>query len=284
MAKVCIDAGHFGRYNRSPVNTAYFESVQMWALSRHLGTALRAQGIETVYTRANMNIDMELTERGRKAKGCDLFISLHSNAAESETVDYPVAYVPLNGTGTTIGKRLADCVCTVMGTVQKGRTATRKGSTGLDYYGVIRGAVSVGVPGIILEHSFHTNKKATEWLLKESRLKELAEAEAECIAKYLKSTGAYNSGVTAVDYKVRVSIDDLNIRKGPGVYFPKVKYIRPGVYTITGEADGNGASKWLRLKSGAGWISADFVTRVQNNSDGQTARTGSVKPASKATR
>lgn len=35
------------------------------------------------------------------------------------------------------------------------------------------------------------------------------------------------------------------------------------VYTIVEEADGPGASKWGRLKSGAGWISLDFVKKMR---------------------
>lgn len=68
--------------------------------------------------------------------------------------------------------------------------------------------------------------------------------------------------VGAVPYTVRVSISDLNIRKGPGTNYTRTQYIPVGVYTIVEEAVGQGASKWGRLKSGAGWISLDFCKRV----------------------
>lgn len=68
--------------------------------------------------------------------------------------------------------------------------------------------------------------------------------------------------VGAVPYMVRVSISDLNIRKGPGTNFARTQYIPVGTYTIVEEADGQGASKWGRLKSGAGWISLDYCTKV----------------------
>ena len=63
-------------------------------------------------------------------------------------------------------------------------------------------------------------------------------------------------------YKVQVKISDLNIRKGAGTNYDRVRYIEPGIYTIVEEADGQGATKWGKLKSGVGWISLDFVTRV----------------------
>ena len=35
-----------------------------------------------------------------------------------------------------------------------------------------------------------------------------------------------------------------------------------GIYTIVAEAAGPGATKWGKLKSGAGWISLDYVTKL----------------------
>jgi len=63
-------------------------------------------------------------------------------------------------------------------------------------------------------------------------------------------------------YLVRVSIKDLNIRKGPGTNYGVAVVIARGVYTIVEEKDGKGAGKWGKLKSGAGWISLDYVDRV----------------------
>ena len=67
---------------------------------------------------------------------------------------------------------------------------------------------------------------------------------------------------SAVPFMVRVSISDLNIRKGPGTNYARTQYIPVGTYTIVEEADGQGATKWGRLKSGAGWISLDFCTKI----------------------
>ena len=45
----------------------------------------------------------------------------------------------------------------------------------------------MGVPlYMLIEHSFHTNKKATLWLSKEENLKRLAVAEAELLAAHFK--------------------------------------------------------------------------------------------------
>ncbi len=68
-------------------------------------------------------------------------------------------------------------------------------------------------------------------------------------------------------YLVKVSIPDLNIRKGPGTDKAKTKkYTGIGVFTIVEEADGIGASKWGLLKSYQknrdGWISLDYASKV----------------------
>jgi len=58
------------------------------------------------------------------------------------------------------------------------------------------------------------------------------------------------------------SIKDLNIRKGPGTNYASNGFCPVGVYTIIEESNGIGATKWGKLKSGAGWISLDYAKRV----------------------
>lgn len=81
----------------------------------------------------------------------------------------------------------------------------------------------------------------------------------------VNSVNIYTSKTTtsAVPFKVKVAISDLNIRKGPGTNHARTKYIPVGVYTIVEVQSGTGSDKgWGRLKSGAGWISLDFCTKV----------------------
>lgn len=64
-------------------------------------------------------------------------------------------------------------------------------------------------------------------------------------------------------YKVKVTADALNIRKCAGTDHAVVGVIKDkGVYTIVEESNGKGASKYGKLKSGAGWISLDYTKRV----------------------
>lgn len=70
------------------------------------------------------------------------------------------------------------------------------------------------------------------------------------------------TGATVKPYLVRVTISDLYIRTGPGTNYGKNGFIKPGVYTIVAESTGAGATKWGKLKSGAGWISLDYAKAV----------------------
>lgn len=74
----------------------------------------------------------------------------------------------------------------------------------------------------------------------------------------------YPEPKSSVPYTVRVSIKDLNIRKGPGTNYGKTGYYTgKGVFTIVAESAGAGSAKgWGKLKSGAGWIALDFAARI----------------------
>lgn len=64
-------------------------------------------------------------------------------------------------------------------------------------------------------------------------------------------------------YVVQVTASVLEVREGPGTNFSSVGEITDrGLYTIVAESDGTGASKWGKLKSGAGWISLDYCRKI----------------------
>ena len=63
-------------------------------------------------------------------------------------------------------------------------------------------------------------------------------------------------------YMVRISIPDLNIRRGPGTSYPKTgKFTGVGIFTIVEEKDGWGLLKAYQEKRD-GWISLSFTTRI----------------------
>lgn len=275
--KICLDAGHYGDYNRSPVVPEYYESHMTWKLHLLLKKYLEQYGIEVITTRAEQKKDLGLYQRGATSKGCNLFISLHSNAVGgkvgNENVDRVMVYGPINGKGKDIADKLGKCIREVMSTKQGSYVETRQGNHG-DYYGVIRGATAVGTIGLLVEHSFHSCTRSARWLLEESNLDKLARAEAAVLAEYYglsggqgntgTESGSGSTGDESVPFRVRVAIDDLNIRTGPGTDYAKTgRYTGKGVFTIVEVKTGQGSKAgWGRLKSGAGWISLDYAARI----------------------
>lgn len=263
--KICLDAGHYGKYNQSPGVPEYYESEMTWKLHLLLKKHLEARGFDVITTRSNQEKDIALQSRGKKSKGCDLFISIHSNAVGSkmnESVDYPIVYVPISGEGDEIGKKLASCIAETMGTKQEARCKTKKGASG-DYYGVMRGAASVGTTALLVEHSFHTNTNAAKWLLNEDNLYTLAEAEAACIAAHFGGNTAKPEAIEKADpakkgYIVRITADELNVRAGAGLQYDIKDVVTKGeAFTIV-ETRGI----WGKLKSGKGWISLKYTEKV----------------------
>lgn len=238
--KICLDAGHYGKYNRSPAVPTYYESEMNWKLHLLLKKELESYGFEVICTRSEQAKDLSLTERGRASKGCNLFLSIHSNAVGSsagpdgmnEEVDYVVAYVPIDGSVDGLGLAFAQAVAELMGTRQPPREASRKSDNGnWDYYSVIYGAVSVGTPGIILEHSFHTCSRSVEWLLVEENLQKLAVAEAAVLAEHF---GQEKPAQPDAWFRIRKSWDDpgsqLGAYKDPDLAIENC----PAGYTVYG--------------------------------------------------
>lgn len=259
--KICLDAGHYGRYNRSPVVKDYYESDMTWKLQELLAEQLVRYGFEIVKTRKEQAKNLSLTARGKAAKDCNLFLSLHSNACSQESVDRPVVIVQVDGQGDELGNKLGRCIQETM------RTSTyqlykRKGKSGGEYYGVLRGAARVGTIGMILEHSFHTNVRAAKWLLEEENLQQLAQAEAAVLAEHFglvkqREEYALQSPEPAREFRKAlagtylVSSSDgfLNLRSGASVDKPIIEMLKTGERV---QCYGYHTGNWLYVVSPSG--------------------------------
>nr|WP_288828369.1 N-acetylmuramoyl-L-alanine amidase [uncultured Clostridium sp.] len=89
----------------------------------------------------------------------------------------------------------------------------------------------------------------------------------EAVSPYGKGDVQFMESLPSDTYRVKVSIPDLHIRKGPGTNYGKQpRFTGTGVFTIVEESVGQGAAKWGLLKSYQknrnGWISLDYATRI----------------------
>lgn len=81
--------------------------------------------------------------------------------------------------------------------------------------------------------------------------------------KYLTVEKSTTATEAFKSYRVKITTSVLNIRKGPGTNYGTNGVIKDmGVYTIVAESAGTGATKWGKLKSGAGWISLDYAKKL----------------------
>lgn len=183
--KVMIDPGHApGNINRGP--TGYYEYQGMWKLSNYLKEELTKRGVQADLTRTE-NQDPSLSERGKKSKGYDMFISEHSNAHNGKARGVEV-YYSLQRPGDKVhAQALSKAISTVMNNPDRGaKTREYPNKPGVDYYGVIRAAVSVGCPHIFLvENGFHDNPQDEAWLKQDSNLRKLAQVQADVICNIL---------------------------------------------------------------------------------------------------
>ena len=230
MKTVCLDAGHITGANTCPCVFGYSEGTQMWLLHEMLGKALEEKysDVKVTYTRSyptqNLREDgkEDVYERGLMGHGADLFLSLHSNASNGDSLhpahcdDINFVYVicpydNINNSaniGKFIAQQVDEALCETESVLSSPRTDIRVGSQG-EWYGVLRGARAAGVPlYFIIEHGFHTNELNAKALLDPQNLTNIAIAEAEMIGailhltprEYVKGDINGDGKLTSVDY------------------------------------------------------------------------------------
>ena len=189
--KICIDPGHYGSDYNPGVAAGYVESNFTWTYHLLLKERLQKHGVEVVTTRETKAEDLGLQARGKKAEGCDLFISVHSNAVDNKPeMNAVFCHFSVRSGGEGIAREIADRLTDFFrgewGAVFDPSVYSVESTKypGYDYYGVLKGVASVAVPGIIVEHSFHTNKKYCEWAMIPGNLEKMADAEVAAIVDY----------------------------------------------------------------------------------------------------
>ena len=66
---------------------------------------------------------------------------------------------------------------------------------------------------------------------------------------------------TSKEFKVKVAITNLRLRKGAGLSYAKVGYCPKGTHTIISSKKKDGFT-WGKLKSGLGWIALEYTTKL----------------------
>lgn len=197
--RICLDPGHYGLKYNAGIVPGYYESETVWKLTQYEKEYLESMGIEVLVTRKSPDENPELTARGKMAACCDLFVSNHTNAAGNASVNRAVVIhlverpdADFTGQSKEFAIRLAKVIQETMG-LSGNKVYARLADNDRDhdgklndnYYGVLHGCFLAGTPGVIAEHSFHTNREACMWLMDDANLRKLAKACAECMASFV---------------------------------------------------------------------------------------------------
>lgn len=256
MAKVYIDPGHGGS-DPGAVKYIVERDVNL-VMALACRDYLNANGVSTKMSRTSNSTDTSINSMAREANswGADLVISIHNNAGGGD--GFEVYHTVGGGKGKALAQHI-EAEVKKIGQNSRG-LKTRKDTDGTDYYGMIR---LTNAPAVICEGVFVDNEADVQIAGTAEEQRAFGYAYAKGILKTLGmsdkgyETGASETFATTGRFKVKVDIEDLYIRKGPGTGYGKKGFIKPGVYTIV-----ETQSRWGKLKSGAGWIYLPYTKRI----------------------
>lgn len=204
--RICLDPGHADTANKGVVD-GYWESHMVFDLAYKLKERLEKYKNVTVFvTKEVRNCNPDLEARGKVARdnNCEVFISLHSNAASAAACGVSIFRSVKRPDSVSLGQKLGQAVVDTMrpgtgNTYLRGNgnsTRLYPNTTDTDYYGVIRSSVKSDVVkySYIIEHGFHTNVAECTWLYNSDNVSKLADAECKVLVDYfglsLKDSGS----------------------------------------------------------------------------------------------
>lgn len=262
MAKVFLSAGHGGS---DPGAVAFGMKEKDINLNVMLACneVLVRHGITTILSRTKDEYDPVREEvKEANASKADLAFSIHTNAGGGDGSEA----FSLAATGN--GRKLA-LLC------EKHIQAIGQNSRGAKVRKDLYFLKNTKMSAVLVECAFIDNDKDNDAIDTLAEQKKFGVAYAKAILEYFgipyqenitpqpAPAPAPNTSTTG-SFKVRVKIDDLNIRKSPTVYSAKNGVTGKGTFTIIEVKSGKGSKTgWGKLKSGMGWISLDYATRVK---------------------
>lgn len=238
------------------------EMAQCDKIASATATALKRCGFEVKVGKSGDTMQNRCVESDNfKA---DIHMPIHTNAYNGKVTGGTRIFC-LNSNG----KKVCDAVLSELGKISPGTADSVKYHTGL---------YEINVPvalSVYVECEFHDTKTGSDWII--NNITNIGEAICKGLCNYYGVTyksgtstqsTASNSSTTTSSFKsyiVRITASDgVNIRKGAGTNYAVVGAIpKGGAYTIVAESTGTGATKWGKLKSGAGWIALDYTEKIK---------------------
>lgn len=182
MFKIALDAGHdAGNLANASPDKTYYEHEFALDMAKRIKVVLEAAGVEVVETRPDgAAVALDVRCAIEKASGADLFVSLHSNAANNDgwslARGWKVLIYGLNGARYAAARAVQTRVEGVAPAMRIPAIAAAP-----SYY-VLK---HTKAPALLIEHGFHTNKEDVELLKDPAYRQKLAYAEAAGILDWL---------------------------------------------------------------------------------------------------
>lgn len=225
------------------------EATRMLPITKAFVKYAKLNDFEVITDVPENNINMVEQVAKSEAKDVDVHISIHCDWYRASSGSFG-----LYCKGSKKGKKLATCLNTY---VKKMTGIRSKGITArTDLYELNKTSMTACVfeCGSIKadRYEWDTAKEADEY----------GKALCKGLCKYYGKTFIEKKSTTKTPFKVKVTADALNIRKGAGTKYKKVGQIKDkGTYTII-EVDGI----WGKLKSSTAksprWISLNYTKRL----------------------
>lgn len=262
MSKVFLGIGHGGTDSGATGN-GFKEKDLNLTIGLACRDELERHGVTVKMSREKDEADPLKDEiKECNAFNPDLALDIHNNAGGGDGAE--VYHYSKGGKSKELAQNILNAIV-ALGQNSRG-LKTKIGNGGADYFGFIR---EIKAPSVIVECAFVDNATDIQIINTAEKQRKMGVAVAQGVLKTLgvavkaQQQPAKPQPTAPAGTLYKVTGQWCWVRKGPGTNYAKNgKVQRNEVYTIMEVKAGPGSAKgWGRLKSGAGWVALDFLTK-----------------------
>lgn len=262
MSKVFLGIGHGGTDSGATGN-GFKEKDLNLTIGLACRDELARHGVTVKMSREKDEADPLKDEiKECNAFNPDLALDIHNNAGGGDGAE--VYHYSKGGKSKELAQNILNAIV-ALGQNSRG-LKTKIGNGGADYFGFIR---EIKAPSVIVECAFVDNATDIQIINTAEKQRKMGVAVAQGVLKTLgvavkaQQQPAKPQPTAPAGTLYKVTGQWCWVRKGPGTNYAKNgKVQRNEVYTIMEvKAEPGSAKGWGRLKSGAGWVALDFLTK-----------------------
>ena len=262
MSKVFLGIGHGGT-DSGATDNGFKEKDLNLTIGLACRDELARHGVTVKMSREKDEADPLKDEiKECNAFNPDLALDIHNNAGCGDGAE--VYHYSKGGKSKELAQNILNAIV-ALGQNSRG-LKTKIGNGGADYFGFIR---EIKAPSVIVECAFVDNATDIQIINTAEKQRKMGVAVAHGVLKTLgvavkaQQQPAKPQPTAPAGTLYKVTGQWCWVRKGPGTNYAKNgKVQRNEVYTIMEVKAGPGSAKgWGRLKSGAGWVALDFLTK-----------------------